>query len=102
MSTPADILADQLLQLNQMYQLKYLLDKNIKNIDLIINGGNGTLLTILNADLFQLAAFYYKDYKKWTVIADANNLVSPLINSSTPLQIVIPKSGQDTGGLRID
>jgi len=102
MSTPANILSEQMLQLNQMYQLQYLLDKNIKNIDLIINGGNGTILTVLNADLFQLAAKYYSDYKKWTVIADANNLVSPLITSSTPMQLVIPKSGQDTGGIRVD
>lgn len=96
---PNDILADKLIQQAQMYQLLGLVGKINRNLDLIINGGNGAEVELFTANLFQMAAKEYGDAMKWTVIAEANNLYDPMINSPTPITLVIPKSGKDTGGV---
>lgn len=96
---PIDQLASSMLQLSEMYNLSGQLGKTIRNMDLIINGSNGDTITVFTANLYQLAVKYYGDAMKWTVIAEANNLFDTNINSSTPVTLVIPRSGQDTGGI---
>lgn len=96
---PNDELAEDLLRQVQMYQLLGILDKTIRNMDLIINGSNGLEITVFNANLYQLALKYYGDAMKWTVIAEANNIYDPQFTSEVPVTLVIPKSGPDTGGV---
>lgn len=74
--------AADLTNLNNMYNLINLLQNMILNIGLIEEGTIGQVLTVANANLYQIAAQQYGDATQWTVIANANGLSDPMIEST--------------------
>lgn len=97
MSVPADVFAEDSYQLSNLYFLQNVLAQIQKNLELISFGNAGTVLTVVNANLFQLAAVYYQDATQWTTIANANNLVDPEVPG--PLTILIPAQSLPSGGI---
>ena len=89
--------ADNILLLANLYNLQAILNK-MKILTMQTNGENQSIkVPVINDNLYNLAAKYYGDALQWTVIAEANNLTDPQINS---YQIIsIPKwDGIDRGG----
>lgn len=72
-------------QLPQLYNLKGTLGRINGNIG-NLNGSTRTEW-VQGADLQQLAAKYYNDVTKWTVIADANGLIDPIVTGAKKLII---------------
>lgn len=58
-----------------------------------------TTITVMNANLFELAAKYYQDATQWILIALANSLTDPLVVG--PVTLVIPDNAAPTGGLPV-
>lgn len=56
-----------------------------------------TVITLMNANLFALAAKYYNDATQWILIARANGLADPFV--AGPITLVIPANQTPTGGL---
>lgn len=56
-----------------------------------------TKITIMNANLFALAAQYYNDATQWIVIAQANGLTDPFLAGQ--MTLIIPANTAATGGL---
>lgn len=94
-----NILAADLLQLSDLYQLQAVLVRMNRNLLLINSTSNGQVITVNNANLFQLASQYYGDATKWTAIAIANNLNDPQIQGTGAVTLVIPNTAVDTGGI---
>ncbi len=94
-----DEISLDLNQLSDLYQMQFVLARMSENIQLINSGTSGTVLMVNGANLFQLAAKYYNDATKWTVIAQANNIFDPEVLPGIITTLIIPKSGQNTGGL---
>lgn len=55
------------------------------------------VVTVMNTNLFALAAKYYNDATQWILIARANGLSDPFI--AGPVVLVIPDNTAATGGL---
>lgn len=58
-----------------------------------------TKVTVMNANLFALAATYYGDATQWIIIAQANELKDPFLQG--PVTLIIPPSTIPTGGLPV-
>ena len=58
-----------------------------------------TKVTVMNTNLFALAAQYYNDATQWIVIALANGLTDPFVQG--PVALVIPDNPAPTGGLPV-
>lgn len=58
-----------------------------------------TKITVMNANLFALAAKYYQDATQWIVIAQANGLKDPFVAGQVTL--IIPADAAPTGGLPV-
>lgn len=82
---PMDQQATDFEQLNNLYVLQSILQGMLLNIDLIESGTIGQILTVTNANLFQIAAQQYGDPNQWTVIAGANDLSDPMIEPTITL-----------------
>lgn len=54
-------------------------------------------ITLMNANLFALAAQYYNDATKWILIAQANGLTDPFVFGQ--VNLIIPANAAPTGGL---
>lgn len=54
-------------------------------------------ITVMNANLFALAAQYYNDATKWIIIAQANGLTDPFVSGQ--VRLIIPVNAAPTGGL---
>jgi nucleoid-associated protein YgaU len=91
---------DELTQI-QCYQLQAVLERMIKNIQLINSAPNAIFLTVSNANLFNLALQYYGDTDYWVTIAEANSLTSNLITEETTI-IIPPKPTVDPKGVYSD
>lgn len=73
--------------------LRYTLDRLLKNINLINRGQNAKEIFVSNTTLFQVAVKEYGDATYWTFLADVNNLLDPTIGSSITLLIPPKPSG---------
>lgn len=69
-----------------------------RNFQLYVSPVDPNTISISNADLFKLAVQYYGDQLLWTVIAEANNLHSPIVPGISNL-IIPAKPGTSTGGV---
>ena len=58
-----------------------------------------TTITVMNANLFVLAAQYYQDATQWILIALANGLDDPFV--AGPVTLTIPDNTASTGGLPV-
>lgn len=56
-------------------------------------------ITMMNANLFALAAQYYNDATQWVLIALANGLKDPFVPGQVTL--IIPANTTSTGGLPV-
>ena len=56
-----------------------------------------TQITLMNANLFALAAQYYGDATQWIIIAQANGLTDPFVPGQ--ITLIIPGNATPTGGL---
>lgn len=74
--------ASNLAAVNRLYTLMSILQNMNLNIGLIQQGTIGKVLTVTNANLFQIAAQEYGDATQWTTIANANGLIDPMIEST--------------------
>jgi len=82
----------------QLYTLQFYLQRIQANLGIINAPPNAITITVMNTNLFKLAAEYYGDATQWPIIANANNLTDPMINSSRTL-FIPPWNQQDTGGI---
>lgn len=82
----------------QLYTLQFYLQRIQANLAIINAPPNAVVVTVMNTTLFKLAALYYGDATQWPVIARANNLTDPMINSPTTI-VIPPWNQQDTGGI---
>jgi nucleoid-associated protein YgaU len=97
-----DEVAVQLEQLTNLYLLNNILLEIQKNLNFLLQGSQGTIISVNGANLFQLASKYYGDWTLWTSIANANGLIDPLIlpnKTGTPINLIIPQNPKDTGGV---
>lgn len=58
-----------------------------------------TKVTVMNENLFALAAKYYSNATQWIVIAQANGLQDPFV--AGPVILTIPDNAAPTGGLPV-
>lgn len=58
-----------------------------------------TKITVMNVNLFALAAKYYQDATQWIVIAQANGLNDPFVQGQ--MTLIIPAGAAPTGGLAV-
>lgn len=82
----------------QAYQVQYLLKRIQNNLALINTPPNALTITVVGGNLFALAAQYYGDASQWALIAQANNLIDPMIVGVMTL-LIPPLNGIDTGGI---
>lgn len=97
-----DEIAVQLEQLTNLYLLNNILLEIQKNLNFLLQGSQGTIVSVNGANLFQLASKYYGDWTLWAAIANANDLIDPLIlpdKSGNPINVIIPQNPKDTGGV---
>jgi hypothetical protein len=88
MSEAMNLQAIDLENLNQLYQMQSTLGNMYDNIILIEQGANGQIITVTNANLYQLAAKYYGDAQKWNAIAEANGLIDPVVQATISVSIL--------------
>ena len=69
-----DVQSNDFDQIVTLYQIQYLTIRMSKNLSLINSATNSQKVTLINANLYGLAAEYYNDATLWTLIRDANNL----------------------------
>jgi len=82
----------------QLHQLQFYLNRIATNLGLTAVAPNSQLLTVVGANLFQLAAIYYGDATQWALIANANGLVDPIITGQ--MTLIIPQlNNVNTGGI---
>ena len=74
--------ASDLTALNQLYTLNGVLQGMLLNIALIESGTIGQVISVTNANLYQIAAVQYGDATQWTTIANANGLSDPFIEAT--------------------
>ncbi len=94
----ADVQAQLMYEYYLLYTLQFYLERMQSNLLLINAPPNATVITVMNTTLFKLAEQYYGDATQWSVIANANNLIDPMITVPTTL-LIPPWNQQDTGGI---
>jgi len=82
----------------QLYTIQFYLQRMQANLSLITSPPNALTVTVMNTNLFALAAAYYGDATQWGIIANANGLTDPMIREPTTL-LIPPWNQQDTGGI---
>ena len=82
-------------QLTNLYQMQFLTARLNKNFALLQKPPNAQTVTLINANLYQLAAQYYGDPFLWTLIRDANNLNDFIVSGIATL-IIPNKSFSNT------
>jgi hypothetical protein len=87
MSEPMNLQASDLEKLNNLYLMRSLLTNMQTNIYLIEQGASGQIITVNNANLYQLAAQYYGDATKWNTIAQANGLIDPVVQATISIEV---------------
>lgn len=70
----------------------------ISNILLVGQAPTPTIVTFYYPNLYRVAVQYYTDANLWTVIAAANGLTDPKVNSVISL-LIPPRPSVDTGGI---
>lgn len=93
MALTNDVIAEDLLALANLYSLQDILQNILTNLNFILTGSSGSQITISNANLYQLAAKAYNDATQWTTIAQANNLVDPLVQGGAITQVTVINNG---------
>jgi hypothetical protein len=88
MSEAMNLQAADLEKLGNLKLMQSLLINMQTNIYLIEQGATGQVITVNNANLYQLAAQYYGDATKWTAIAQANALTDPMVQATITIQVV--------------
>jgi len=95
---PNNVIADELTTLHNLYLLQAKLGRIKANLALINAAPNAKVITVINGDLFSIAAKEYGDHTLWTQIAEANGLIDPFLEGINKL--VIPKkAAQSSGGI---
>jgi len=94
-----EVLAENINTLALMYQLQNVLLLMEKNLNLILSGSNGTVITVNGGSLFQIAASYYGDATLWTTIAIANGLSDPELPVGEAMTLSIPLTASQIGGV---
>lgn len=89
--------AGTLGSVSQLTNIGFTLDRLAKNLDSYSLPPLKNLLTVVNPNLYKLAAEHYGDAALWTVIAQANSLTDPLPGGAQSLTIP-PKPTNDTSG----
>lgn len=92
-----NVIADQLDELSLLYELRYLLGRLQKNVSMLQSGSSNRTITVINGDLFKIAAQEYGDAMLWSAIAQANNLFDPIVPG--PITLTLPNNPRETGGL---
>jgi nucleoid-associated protein YgaU len=90
--------ADNQNKLVKIYQLQSVMQRMIKNLNLINSAPNSKIITVITANLFDLALKYYGDASYWVTIAEANQLTTNVINELTVLAIP-PKPKTNPNGV---
>lgn len=78
------------IEINQLitaYEIKFSLERMLKNIDLINTGINAKSITVSNTSLYRIAANEYQDATLWTYLADVNKIDDPVITSAITIKI---------------
>lgn len=100
MTLTNDQVAEQLDTLTNLYLLNNLLIEIQKNLNFLLQGTQGTIISVNGANLFQLAEKYYNDWTLWTAIANANNLIDSIVlPNDAPINLIIPQNPKNTGGV---
>lgn len=94
-----DVIAKDINSLANINQLKNILIEMSKNLTLVNTGVNAQIITVTNANLFQLAAQYYQDATEWTTIANANNMYDAMTPENITLSLIIPTVPIPSGGI---
>lgn len=88
--------AAAMTQLPQLYNLQSVMGRMTSNLG-TIGGGIGSIATAGGGTLFELASQKFGDATAWTGIANANNLVDPMIQGIQ--NIKIPSIPDFSGGI---
>lgn len=83
---------EQLTALSQLSGVLGRMTQNLSNA-----GASDNTMTVVNGNLFSIAASEYGDPTEWTTIAQANGLADPFVSGSQDL--VIPAVPSDAGGI---
>ncbi len=94
-----DVIASDLNAIANLNLLSNILIEMQKNLTLINTGVSAQVITVTNANLFQLAAQYYGDATEWTTIANANNLVDTMTPQGVTMPLIIPSVPIPSGGI---
>lgn len=90
--------ANDMVELWQLYQMKFYLERMQRNLAIINAAPNAQIVTLVGGNLYTLASQYYGDQSQWVIIARANNLTDPQLSGVNTI-IVPPWNGVDTGGI---
>lgn len=92
MSSP-DAVSENMILLARLYELKSILINMEENLRLIQAGAQGKIVTLSNANLYQLAAENYGDATEWTAIAEANGLTTPFVRGGFISSVIVTAGG---------
>ncbi len=92
MSAP-DVVSENMLLLARLYELQAILINMDENLRLIQAGAQGKIVTLSNANLYQLAAENYGDATEWTAIAEANGLTTPFVRGGFITSVTVTAGG---------
>jgi hypothetical protein len=91
--------SETLGRLNASYEIRFALDRMLKNINLINRGINSKLINISNTTLYRVAADEYDDAPLWTYLADVNQMVDPVVTAARTL--IVPNRPPNTAGFGV-
>lgn len=83
------------------YQTKFYMDRVLKNLNNIKNYPNVKRITVINPNLYELAAKYYNNSDQWTVIAEANGFDTPFLDGVFDISIPDNPSSSSGGVLNV-
>lgn len=90
-----EVVSESMLQVAELYRVEAILVNMQTNILLIQQGAQGKIVTVQNANLFQLAAQYYGDATLWNTIATANGLYDPFVTTGVISSVIVNIGGSD-------
>jgi hypothetical protein len=90
--------ANEMVELWQLYQMNFYLQRMQRNLSIINTAPNAQIVTLIGGNLYSLAAQYYGDQSQWVIIARANGLYDPQLTGQNTL-VIPPWNGVDTGGV---
>ena len=90
--------ANEAIELANLYYLQAILDRMYVRVDQTKGTAKPTIITVVNDNLYRLAAIYYGNADQWGLIAAANALHDPEVEGIKSL--VIPEwDGNERGGI---